>query len=276
MKTYYQDDAVTIYHGDNSEILSQIDPVDLTVTSPPYDGLRSYGGHSWNFETVALGIWNATKQGGVVVWVVNDETKDGSESGTSFYQALHFKDKVGFNLHDTMIYLRAGVTFPETTRYYPGFEYMFVFSRGAPKTFNPIADRRNSQSGKVLSGTQREKDGSIKNLHGRGVHRFGETGVRNNCWLIQSGYMKSAKDDFIFKHPAIFPEQLAKDHIISWSNAGDVVLDPFMGSGTTLRAAKDLGRKAIGIEIEERYCEIAARRMSQEVLNFPTQTAEVL
>lgn len=264
-KPYYQDDYCTIYHGNNLDILPQLDLFDLTVTSPPYDDLRDYKGYSWSFCEIATCLFQKARQGACVVWVVGDQTINGSETGTSFTQALGFKSR-GFNLHDTMIYQKSGMTFPETNRYYPNFEYMFVFSKGSPRTFNPIADRKNSQAGKTVTGTQRETDGSIRPLHGRGVHKMPELGIRYNIWQFETGYMKSAKEDYVFQHPAIFPEKLAKDHISSWSNAGDLVLDPFMGSGTTLVAAKNLGRKAIGIEIEEKYCEIAVKRLAQEVL----------
>jgi len=259
---------VTIYHGDCREILPQLGSVDLTVTSPPYDGLRTYGGSTWDFEATALGLWNATKPGGVVVWVVGDQTVDGSESGTSFAQALYFKNQVGFRLHDTMIYEKAGIAFPETTRYYPVFEYMFVLSRGAPTTVNLLRDRSNTQAGnkKSIASSGRQPDGTMRAQHGSGTHVTPEFSVRPNIWRYSPGFMKSAKERYIFEHPAIFPEDLARDHILSWSSEGQTVLDPFSGSGTTLRAAKDLGRKAIGIEIEEHYCEIAVKRLRQEVL----------
>lgn len=270
MKPYYQDKHCTIYHGDSALILPHITHVDLTVTSPPYDGLRAYGGKGWDFEAITLGLWNVTKAGGVVVWVVGDQTVEGSETGTSFRQALHFKDALGFRLHDTMIYEKAGVTYPETTRYYPCFEYMFVFSKGAPATFAPLRDKVNSWAGQLQSPSrsQRKVDGQREISHGAGEHRIHAKGIRSNLWRYSPGFMKSAKEKYIFEHPAIFPEELAKDHILSWSAVGQTVLDPFAGSGTTLRAAKDLNRKAIGIEVEERYCEIAAKRLRQEVFDF--------
>ena len=265
MKPYYQDDYATIYHGNNLDVLPHIENFDLAVTSPPYDGLRDYKGYSFDFAEIASLLFQKAKNGACVVWVVGDQTIDGSETGTSFTQALGFKAR-GFNLHDTMIYTKSGMTFPETNRYYPNFEYMFVLSKGQPKTFNPISDRKNAQSGKTLTGAQRERDGRIKVSHGAGKHVMGDMGVRYNVWRYETGFMKSAKDAYVFEHPAIFPQSLANDHISSWSSPGEMVLDPFMGSGTTLRAAKDLGRKSIGIEIEEKYCEIAAKRLSQEVL----------
>lgn len=265
LKPYYQDSAVTIYHGDNGYVLATLPPasVDLVVTSPPYDDLRIYGGHTWEFQYVAEQLTRVLKPGGVIVWNVADATIDGSETGTSFRQALHFKDACGLNLHDTMIWSKGGFTAVGSTsvRYGPVFEYMFVFSKGRPNCFNPIKDRRNKTEGDVRHGTIRKADGGFKSVSNLGKVT-GEYGIRFNIWEIANPGVAGTE------HPATFPLQIAADHITSWSNPGAIVLDPFSGSGTTLRAAKDLGRKAIGIEIEERYCEIAARRMGQEVLSL--------
>lgn len=256
---YYQDDYATIYHADCRDVLPQLAPVDLVITSPPYDDLRTYGGFIWEYKTTARELFRITKPGGVVVWIVADETKNGSETGNSFRQALYFME-LGFNLHDTMIYQKTGVSFPETNRYYPNFEYMFVFSSGAPKTVNLLADRKNTYAGDRVHSNQRERDGSLKTKSCVG-NITPDYGVRYNVWQ-----MPHNKPDERGFHPATFPKRLAADHIRSWATTDDVVLDPFMGSGTTLRAAKDLGIKSIGIEIEEKYCEIAAKRLRQEVL----------
>lgn len=232
--------------------------IDLTVTSPPYDNLRKYNGFAWDAEGLIRELYRVTKPGGVVVWVVSDATVNGSETGTSLRQALAFKD-AGFNLHDTMIWKKTCVAFPETTRYYPGFEYMFVFSKGSPKAVHLIEDRPNKYAGTTVHGTNRKTDGTtvaVKPKTGRKIKRIG---VRFNVWE-----MPGAKNNKT-GHPAVFPERLVTDHIISWSNLGDVVLDPFMGSGTTAIAAIKNGRKYIGFEISEEYYQIARERVAAEL-----------
>ena len=235
--------------------------VDLTVTSPPYDNLRTYNGNNdlWNeqvWKDVIYELYKVTKDGGVVVWVVGDATIKGSETGTSFKQALWAKE-CGFNLHDTMIYEKVGVM-PSKTRYCQMFEYMFVWSKGTP-TFNAINDRKNNW-GNTKTGNigQRNADGSIDR---RGIKEIAEYGMRFNIWRIQNEGGWNNKDPLTKLHPATFPEQLAQDHIISWSNEGDIILDPFMGSGTTGKMAKQLGRHFIGIELDPTYFKIAQERI---------------
>jgi site-specific DNA-methyltransferase (adenine-specific) len=191
--------------------------------------------------------------------VVNDATVDGSETGTSFRQALRFKE-IGFRLHDTMIYAKDQCAFPDTVRYYAAFEYMFVFSKDQPKAINLIADRANKSEGRDVHGSERRPDGTQvpKPCSGNIIKSHG---VRWNYWLLyhqQRGIETN--------HPATFPEALARDHILSWSNEGDIVLDPFSGSGTTAKMAKHNGRRWIGIEVNPEYCEIAEKRLAQGVL----------
>lgn len=230
--------------------------IDLTVTSPPYDNLRTYNGNikQWIFEKfkeIAKELYRVTKNGGVVVWIVSDATIKGSETGTSFRQALWFMN-CGFNLHDTMIWNKNGFSAVGTLkkRYGSVFDYMFVFSKGTPKSFNPIMDRKNKHSNKRITRSKRLPDGSIKKEK---PYISREYGQRYNIWSIPP-----QKNKF---HPAPFPEQLASDHIISWSNPGDLIFDPFMGSGTTGKMALLKSRKFIGIEIDEQYFEIAKNRI---------------
>lgn len=232
--------------------------IDLTVTSPPYDNLRTYNGFSWDFEAVAKELYRVTKPGGVVVWIVNDATIKGSETGTSFRQALFFKE-IGFNLHDTMIWSKGILTFPNPLRYHNGFEYMFVFSKGKPNVVNLIEDRANRYGGTMIHGTDRQRNGVTTKQAGSGKRKVKEYGARFNVWNLPS--VQSPKERT--GHPAQFPEALAMDHIISWSNPGDVVLDPFMGSGTTAVAAIKSGRNYIGFELSKEYCDIAKARIGE-------------
>ncbi|MAF44056.1 MAG: restriction endonuclease [Parcubacteria group bacterium] len=256
-----------IHQGDSAELLKQFDDnfVDLTVTSPPYDNLRDYKGYNFNFKTIAKELYRITKDGGILVWIIGDQTKDFSESLSSFKQVIFFVD-CGFNLLDTMIYQKKNVppTYPNMRRYVPSFEYMFVLSKGKPMTFNPIIDRPNKYAGiKKTGDTQRQKDGSTKKVRGYIPKEFG---MRFNIWNYDVGRNKDTKDIIAFKHPARFPEDLAKDHILSWSNKGDLVLDPLCGSGTTLKMAKLLNRRYIGIDSAKEYVEIAQKRLSQKSL----------
>lgn len=248
--------------GDCLERMKEIPDgsVDLTVTSPPYDNLRTYnntldwGEHVW--KPVLQELFRVTKTGGVVVWIVSDATIKGSETGTSFRQALYAKE-IGFNLHDTMIWNKGNFTAVGALRksYAPVFEYIFIFSKGYPTVFNPIMDRPNKTFGDKYHSTIRQKDGAIKEGAGRGksIKQFGQ---RHNVWCIppENSNIKRC-------HPAQFPEKLANDHIISWSNEGDLVLDCFMGSGTTGKMALLNNRKFIGIEKDAEYFEIAKRRL---------------
>ena len=231
--------------------------IDLTVTSPPYDNLRTYNGYEWDFEETAKELYRITKQGGVVVWVVGDATIKGSETGTSFKQALYFKE-CGFNLHDTMIYKKINYQPLNHNRYEQEFEYMFIFSKGKPKTFNPIKipckwagtqSWGNCSYYKTNNGVLTSKDKYVIN----------DTKIKGNVFEYLTGSTKTGK----IKHPAMFPEQLAADHILTWSNEGDIVLDPFMGSGTTAKMSKLNNRNYIGFEISKEYCDIANERVKR-------------
>ena len=257
-----------IHCGDNCDLLGRLprECIDLVVTSPPYDDLRTYGGHSWDFFGVAWQLKRVLKPGGVIVWVVADATKDGSETGSSMEQALHFK-RLGLNLHDTMIYQKANVFAydPANLRFKSAHEFMFVFSNGKPKTYNELKDKPNSKrfSKGVTSG--RNANGDMRKP--KDVEQ-GEFQCRSNVWEYGQGFMRTSKDAIAFEHPAIFPDDLAADHITAWSNPGDLVLDPFSGSGTTAKAAKELGRRFLGLEINPEYCAIAERRIAQQVLEL--------
>lgn len=256
-----KNDSMTIHLGDCLSIMKEMDAgcIDLTVTSPPYDNLRTYNDTltDWNadkWQAIIRELFRVTKQGGVVVWVVGDATINGSETGTSFKQAL-WAMECGFRLHDTMIYEKACVSFPDTNRYYQIFEYMFVWSKGKPNVANQLADRENIWAGQKVHSTSRNRDGttSPKACIGNVIK---EHGVRYNIWRIPHNDTKARQ-----LHPATFPEALARDHILSWSNEGDTVFDPFLGSGTTGKMALVHGRNFIGIERDPTYFEIARQRI---------------
>lgn len=253
---------VQLYLGDCLEVMKERLPdasIDLTVTSPPYDSLRKYNGYSFNFEEIATQLWRVTRLGGVVVWVVADQTVDGSETGTSFRQALYFMD-IGFKLHDTMIYETDKPPMNDR-RYQACFEYMFVFVKGKLTTFNPIKVDATQANKKRTAITYRQENGCLKNQWRGGT--YSATTVKKSIWYFPSGHGKGTRDELAFSHPASFPESLAKDHILSWSNPGDTVLDCFLGSGTSGKIAKLLHRNFIGIEISEEYHNLAARRIEQ-------------
>ena len=225
--------------------------VDLTVTSPPYDDLREYNGFEFNYKDMLSELYRVTKDGGVVVWIVNDATVNGSETGTSFKQALYAKE-IGFNLHDTMIYAKNNPVPYYHNRYNPSFEYMFIFSKGKPKTFNPLQEERKTK-GYSEKRTFRYPDGSLKPANTKTIS---DKKLKNNIWFYTVGGKRNLK-----AHPATFPEKLAEDHILSWSHEGDIVFDPMCGSGTTCKMAKLNNRKFIGVDISEEYVEIAKNRI---------------
>jgi len=249
------------YNESNLETMTEMPAefVDLTVTSPPYDERRSYKGYSFDFEPIAKELYRVTKKGGVVTWVVSDSSYGANETGTSFKQALFFKE-CGFNLFDTMIYAkppRGAVG--NNKSYWQTFEYMFVFSKGEPKTINLICDRENQESRNGDRGTRRLVTGELVSMKRGGYAKLGR---RTNIWEYKVGKGKSATDSVAYSHPAIFPEELAKDHILSWSNEGDLVYDPFMGSGTTAKMAILNNRNYIGSEISSEYCDLIDERLN--------------
>lgn len=226
--------------------------IDLTITSPPYDKLRTYGGYKFDFELIAKELYRVTKKGGVVAWIVGDATIKGSETGTSFKQALYFKE-IGFNLHDTMVWFKINAM-PQVdkTRFTQSFEYMFILSKGKPKTANPIMIK--TKSGGKFS---KRGDGNKQNINKAGGNIVADRRIGFNVYSLCVGQTN-------YGHPAIFPKQLANDHILSWSNENDIILDPMAGSGTTLKMAKRNNRRYIGYEINKKYCDIAEQRLETE------------
>lgn len=250
--------------------------VNLIVTSPPYDGLRQYGGYmdAWDFDAVAAAIIPTLAPGGVLVWVVADAIVDGSETGTSYRQALHFLD-AGLRLHQTLIYSRWSLAGMRDNAYLRDFEHSFVFSRGKPATANLLYDRQpwhpRGRYAKVDAGRVGDKKGTYP--VGTALTGPLENGRRSSIWHYQVGKAAGNRNgdlDYqsLAEHPAVFPQDLAADHIRSWTNPGDLVLDPMAGSGTTLRAAVNLNRRAVGVEVNPDYCDLIRRRMAQQTLGL--------
>ncbi len=261
-----------VIHGNAIEILKQLEDnsIDLTITSPPYDKLRNYQNNltgktfdtyfSFPFVEMAQELFRVTKDGGIVVWVVGDQIIDGGESGNSFRQALKFQE-IGFKIYDTMIYHKNGAPFPETGRYSQVFEYMFIFLKGKkPNTVNIIKDKENRWAGHSTFGdrSMRNQNGDLKKTTSFTVSKYGS---RYNVWYINNGAGFTTKDKFAYDHPAMFPESLAEDHVLSWSNPGDLILDPMCGAGTTLKMAKMNSRNFIGIDLVEDYIKLSEKRV---------------
>ena len=271
----------TVYNQNCIDGMNAMDAesVDLCVTSPPYDDLRTYNDSSkWDFNVfkdVAQALTRVLKPGGVIMWNVNDATINGGESGSSFRQALYFMEECGLRLHDTMIYEKSGIAFaagPHSVRYSQAFEYCFILSKGKPKTVNIIMDKKNKWAGISSWGNAkaRKKTGELEDA-GKKSKEIREFGARTNIWRIinSGGFGQSSKE--AYKHPATMPEELARGHIITWSNPGDLVIDPFMGSGTTAAMAIAENRNYIGFEIDEEYyglCQSRLKTLNAKITNF--------
>jgi site-specific DNA-methyltransferase (adenine-specific) len=258
--------------GDASVVLKQLpnESVDFTCTSPPYDLMRQYkgkvdgkkifkGGYSFPFEEIADELYRVTKEGGVVMWNVADQVIDGGESGTSFRMALYFQS-IGFLIYDTMLYGKNSPNFPEMGRYGQVFEYCFILSKGKPKTFNQIRDKKNKWAGHSNFGkpSSRQADGSLKQHESFTVADYG---ARYNIWYIANGKGYTTKDEIAYQHPALMPEELAEGMILSWTKPGDIVLDPMSGGGTTAKMAYINNRNYIGIDLQDEYNDIARERI---------------
>ncbi len=246
-----------VFRSDCIEFMKSMDEnsIDLTVTSPPYDELRDYKGYSFDFENIAKQLFRVTKKGGIVVWVVGDKIKKGNKTLTSFKQALYFQ-QVGFNIHDVMIYRKKNTPFMRSNAYTNCFEFMFVLSKDSPKTFTPLKVKTVRQ-GKEMLPFNKGADGVNKKIMGE----LKPEKTMTNIWDYAVGFGGSTSDRLAFDHPAIFPEKLAEDHILSWSKEGDIVFDPMCGSGTTCKMARKNKRHYIGCDISEEYVKLAKKRL---------------
>ena len=233
------------------------DSIDMVLTSPPYDDLRNYNGYAFDFEKIANELYRVIKKGGVVVWIVGDKIKNGNKSLTSFKQALYFQ-QIGFNMHDVMIYAKKNTPFMRSNAYTNGYEYMFILSKGKPKTFNPLKEP-TARNGFEMLVANKGADGKNNKV----LKELKKEKTKSNIWYYAVGLGGTTNDKEAFKHPAVFPEQLALDHILSWSNEGDIVLDPMCGSGTTCKMAFLNNRNFIGVDISKDYIQIATKRLQQ-------------
>lgn len=243
--------------GDCLEVMKEIpdNSIDLLVTSPPYDNLRDYNNYMFNLEGIAKTLFRVTKEGSVLVWVVGDKIETGNRTLSSFKQALFFQN-IGFNVHDVMIYKKTNTPFMRSNAYTNCFEFMFIFSKDSPRVFNPLKIK-TKRSGFEPLPYNKKSDGITKKV----VKELKEMKVRTNIWEYAVGLGGSTRDKIAFEHPAIFPEKLAEDHIVSWTNEDALVLDPMCGSGTTCKMAKIHNRRFIGIDISPEYCKIAQKRI---------------
>ena len=250
--------ANSIYHADCIELMQSMEEnyVDLTVTSPPYDDLRNYKGYSFDFENIAVGLFRVTKVGGIVVWVVGDRIHNGDRTLTSFKQAMLFQS-IGFNVHDVMIYKKKNTPFMRSNAYTNCYEFMFVFSKGKVNTFNRLMDKTVRQGFEGMP-FNKGADGVNRKV----VKELKAEKTRINIWEYAVGLGGTTSDREAFKHPAVFPEKLAEDHILTWTNPGNIVFDPMCGSGTTCKMAKKHKRVYIGCDISEEYVQIARKRVA--------------
>lgn len=232
--------------------------IPLTVTSPPYDGIREFGGHPFYFKPMARELWRVTAEGGVVCWHVQEEISNGSESGTSSEQRLYFRD-LGFRLHHTMVVETVGGHISSRVRYGASLQYVFFLSKGKPRTFNPICDVANKHAGKKTGFYQRRKDGSIRH---QATVEIKEMRVRGPVWRLNPG-SHNTRDPEVRQHPALMHEELARDLIASWSNEGDLILDPMSGAATTANMALLLNRRYLGFEIFREYHDLATARLEK-------------
>lgn len=264
--------GIELMNGDCADILPQLPAADLILTSPPYDGMRDYGGTlAFDFGAVAAACVANLAPGGVMVWVVNDQIIDGGESCTSFRHALAFAG-LGMRLHQTLIMDKWALTSMRPDAYFRTHEYMFVFSKGKPKAANLLEDKPNIAAGRTQPNQAISNVSDDRPPFAADRHKVKDYGRRGSIWKYRNCVYGEKLDPSgltyseLTRHPAKFSINLARDHILSWTAPGDLVIDPMAGSGTTLRAAADLGRRAIGVEINLAYCDLIRRRLAQSVL----------
>lgn len=235
---------------------------DCSITSPPYSNIRDYNGYNFEFEKIAKELYRTCKEGGILCWVINDKYENGGRNLDSFKQGIYFKEQCGFTIHDVMIYEKSGFANPARNRYHQIYEFIILASKNRIKTFNPIKDKPNKIQ-YDFGKQRRQKDGQMSHVGEKERIKLNEFGMRFNIWRYTTGKGNSTRDEIAYKHPAIFPEKLAQDLIISFSNENDIIYDPMMGSGTVAKMAKLLNRNYIGSEISQEYCGFAEKRLNE-------------
>lgn len=233
--------------------------VDIVVTSPPYDGIRDYNGFNFDLHETGRGLIRILKEGGIVAMVIQDQTKNFGKTLTSFKTIIDWCDNIGFKLFECVIYRKHGSEGAWwTNRFRVDHEYMPIFLKGEkPQYFNKENLKVPSiHGGKVMTGSgSRRTDGKT---NARVTRPINTMKCRGTIWNY---LMAGDKDPIKRQHPAPFPDQIPLDFIECFCPPGGVVLDPFMGSGSTAVAAKKLNRKYIGFDTSEEYIKIAHARL---------------
>jgi site-specific DNA-methyltransferase (adenine-specific) len=234
------------------------DSIDLVVTSPPYDNLRTYKGFSVDLHSTGKEAYRVLKDGGIAVMVIQDQTKAFAKTLTSFRLIIDWCDNIGFRLFETIIYRKYGTEGAWwKARFRVDHEYMPIFLKGKkPQYFNKkLLMVPSKHGGEILTGSgNRRTTGETTKTVTRPIN---PTKCRGTIWDY---LMAGDKDPLKRKHPAPFPDQIPIDFITCFCPPKGIVLDPFIGSGSTAVAAKKLGRHYIGFEITPEYCEIAEQR----------------
>lgn len=257
--------------GDSVEILRSFpdNSIDIVVTSPPYDAIRDYKGFSYDLHATGKEIQRVLKLGGVAVIVIQDQTKNFGKTLTSFRTILDWCDSFGFKLFETVIYRKYGAEGAWwNKRFRVDHEYIPIFLKGErPQYFNKEHLKIPSKhGGKTLTGGGTRLTNGIR-IATRAI-KINLMKCRGTIWeYLTAGDGSRLKHE----HPATFPDKLPYDFIQCFCPEGGIVLDPFVGSGTTTVAAKNLGRRYIGIDIAPEYCAIAEKRMQIESSSAQTR-----
>lgn len=239
------------------------DCVDLVVTSPPYDAVRKYNGFAFDLHQTGAQIHRVLKDGGIAAMVIQDQTKDFGKSLTSFRTIIDWCDSFGFKLFECVIYRKNGSEGAWWKhRFRVDHEYIPLFLKGdRPAYFDKQPLRVPSKhGGKVMSGSgNRRTDGATNGTVRREINA---TKCRGTIWNY---LMAGDKNPLKRKHPAVFPDAIPSDLIQCFCPPGGIVLDPFIGSGSTAVQALKHERHFIGFDISQEYCDLCNQRLEKDV-----------